>query len=112
TGIVASLVLAEPYKLFNVAKVLFRTKDIFLFITVRLQLDMSARSTLAISHDPTGFFRNERLRTCDDEHRKGSLEHLALKYQIFRSEGQEEEVAQGRQEVIWKIFDEYYAQLP
>ena len=112
TGIVASLVLAEPYKLFNVAKVLFRTKELFLFDTARLQLDMSAKSTLAISYDPTGFFRDERLRTCDDQHRKVSLENLALKYQLFRPDGEDEEVAKGRQEAIWKIFDEYYAQLP
>jgi hypothetical protein len=112
TGIVASAVLAEFYKLFDVAKVLFRTRELFLFATARLQLDMSARSTFAITHDRTGLFTNERLRTCDDEHRKGTLEHLALKYQLFRTNGEEEEVAKGRQEVIWKIFDDYYAQLP
>jgi hypothetical protein len=111
TGIVASVVLAEPYKLFNVAKVLFRTKELFLFDSARMQLDMSAKSLLAISHDPTGLFRNERLRSCDDEHRKGSLEHLALKYQLFRPDGESEELAKCRQEAIWKIFDDYYAQL-
>ncbi len=112
TGLVVSAVLAEPYKLFNVAKVLFRTKELFLFDTARLQLDMSAKSTLAICHDPTGMFRDERLRTCDDGHRKGSLEHLALKYQVFRPDGEEEEVAKDRQSVLWTIFDDYYAQLP
>jgi hypothetical protein len=112
TGIVASAVLAQPYKLFNVAKVLFRTRELFLFDTARLQLDMSARSTFAITHDPTRLFTNERLRTCDDEHRKNTLEHLALKYQVFRPDGEEEETAKERQEIIWKIFDDYYAQLP
>ena len=33
TAIVVSVVLAEPSKLFNVAEVLFRTKDFFLFDT-------------------------------------------------------------------------------
>jgi len=66
TGLVTSIVLAEPSKLFNVAKVLFRTKELFFFDTARMQLDMSAKSTLAISHDPIGLFKNERLRTCDD----------------------------------------------
>jgi hypothetical protein len=112
TGLVTSIVLAEPNKLFNIAKVLFRTKELFFFETGRLQLDMSAKSLFGISSDPTGLFTNERLRTCDDEHRKTNLEHLALKYQLFRSDDETEEVAKARQEAIWQIFDDYYAQLP
>jgi hypothetical protein len=87
TAIIASVVMAEPSKLFNVAKLLFRTKDLFFFDTARMQLDMTAKSAYAISHDPTGIFTNERIRTCDDKHRSGSLEHLALRYQVFASEG-------------------------
>ena len=112
TAIVVSAVLAEPSKLFDVAQVLFRTKDLFLFDTARMQLDMTAKSTYAISHDPTGLFRNERIATCDNKHRSGSLEHLALHYQVFTTEGEEEEIAKQRQEVIWKIFDDYYKKLP
>lgn len=112
TGLVTSIVLAEPGKLFNVAKVLFRTKELFFFDTGRLQLDMSARSLFGISSDRTGIFTNERLRTCDDEHRKTNLEHLALKYQLLRSDDETEEVVKARQEAIWQIFDDYYAQLP
>jgi len=112
TAIVASVVLAEPSKLFNVAKLLFRTKELFFFDTARMQLDMTAKSTYAISHDPTGIFRNERLQTCDDKHRSGSLENLALHYQVFATEGEGEDVAKQRQEVLWKIFDDYYKQLP
>jgi hypothetical protein len=112
TAIVASVVLSEPSKLFNVAKLLFQTKDLFFFDTARMQLDMSARSTYAISHDPTGIFRNERIQTCDDKHRSGSLEKAALHYQIFASEDQGEDVAKQRQEILWKIFDHYYKQLP
>ncbi|MCD6297732.1 MAG: ATP-binding protein [Deltaproteobacteria bacterium] len=112
TAIVASVVLAEPSKLFNVAKVLFRTKDLFFFDTARMQLDMTAKSTYAISYDPMGIFKNERLQTCDDKHRSSSLENLALHYQVFTTEGEGEEVVKHRQEVIWKIFDDYYKQLP
>jgi hypothetical protein len=43
TAIVASVVLAESPKLFNVAKLLFRTKELFFFDTARMQLDMSAK---------------------------------------------------------------------
>lgn len=112
TAIIVSVVLAEPSKLFNVAQVLIRTKDFFFFDTARMQLDMRAKSTYAISHDPTGIFRNERIATCDDTHRSNSLEQLALNYQIFAIEGEEETVAKQRQEILWKIFDDYYKQLP
>ncbi|WLA73364.1 hypothetical protein QIH77_42420 [Bradyrhizobium diazoefficiens] len=112
TGLVTSIVLAEPGKLFNVAKVLFRTKELFFFETGRLQLDKSAKSLFGISSDRTGLFTNERLLTCDDKHRKTNLEHLALNYQLFRSGDETEEVVKARQEAIWQIFDDYYAQLP
>lgn len=112
TAIVASIVLAEPAKLFNVAKVLFCTKDLFFYDTGRMQLDMSAKSLYAISHDPTGIFTNERLETCDDKHRSSSLENLALQYQLFITEGEREDVAKHRQEILWKIFDDYYERLP
>ncbi|WP_087877677.1 AVAST type 4 anti-phage nuclease Avs4 [Bradyrhizobium sp. ORS 285] len=112
TGLVTSIVLAEPNKLFNVAKVLFRTKELFLFETERWRLDMSARGLFAINSDRTGVYANERLRTCDDSHRKMNLEHLALKYQLFRSGDETEEVVGVRQEIIWRLFDDYYATLP
>ncbi|WP_456815324.1 AVAST type 4 anti-phage nuclease Avs4 [Bradyrhizobium sp. USDA 4508] len=112
TALVTSIVLAEPGKLFNVAKVLFRTKELFLFETGRMQLDASAKSLFGISADRTGIFTKERLETCDDEHRKTNLEHLALKYQLFRSGDETEEIVKARQEAIWQIFDDYYAKLP
>ena len=113
TAIVVSAVLAEPSKLFNVAKILFRTKDFFFFDSSRMQLDMThAKSVYSMVHDPTGIFRDERLRTCEDKHRNHSLENQALNYQLFATEDEGEEEAKNRQEVAWKILDEYYAKLP
>jgi hypothetical protein len=113
TAVVVSVVLAEPSKLFNVAKILFRTKDLFAFDLARLQLDMThAKVSYSIAHDPVGLFKDERLQTCEDKHRNHTLENQALNYQIFASEGDDEEVAKVRQEAIWKIFDEHYAGLP
>lgn len=112
TAVVASVVLAEPSNLFNVAKILFRTKDLFFFDMARMQLDMNAKSTYAISHDPGGIFKNERLQSCEDKHRTHSLENQALNYQIFATEGEGEKVAKKRQEILWQIFDEHYKQLP
>lgn len=112
TAIVVSVVLAQPSKLFDVAKSLFRTKEFFFFDLARMQLDRSAKNLYAISHDPMGLFTKERLSTCDDKHRLGSLEHLALHYQLFRSETEDEALAKERQETIWAILDEHYARLP
>jgi hypothetical protein len=112
TALIASVVLAEPSKLFNVAKVLFRTKRFFLFDLARMQHDLSARSLYGIGRDPTGTFQNERLNTCDDKHRASSLEHLALKYQLFRTEGEDEAQAERQQKAVWLILDEHYARLP
>src|SRR5258708_6170099 len=112
TALVTSAALAEPSKLFNVAKILFRTEDLFFFDTSRLQLDMTAKSTYAISHDPTGLFTNERIRSCEDKHRQVSLDHLALKYQLFRKGSENEELAKERQEAVWEILDGHYVRLP
>ncbi len=112
TAVVASVALAESSKLFDVALALFRTKEFFSFDLVRMQFDMTAKTQYAISHDPTGLFTNERLRTCDDKHRRGSLENLALNYQLFRNASEDEELSKKRQASIWGILDEYYARLP
>ncbi len=112
TAVVASVVLAQPSKLFNIAQILFRTKEFFFYDMARMQLDMTAKSTYSMSYDPDGLFQNERLATCDDKHRRNSLETLVLNYQLFVTEGEGKDVAKGRQEALWKIFDTYYAQLP
>lgn len=113
TAVVVSAVLAEPSKLFNIAKILFCNKDFFFFDSARMQLDMThAKFSYSMAHDPMGIFKNERLQTCEDKHRNHSLENQALNYQLFSTEGEGEDVAKGRQEVIWKIFDTYYAELP
>jgi hypothetical protein len=112
TAVVASVVLAEPIKLYNVAQILLRAKDLFFFDTGRVQLDMNAQNAYTICHDPGGLFKNERLKTCEDKHRSMSLEHLAFHYQLFKSEGEDEEEPKRRQEGVWKILDDHYAQLP
>ena len=111
TAVVASVALAESSKLFNVAQVLFRTKEFFFFDLARMRFDMTARSLYSLAHDPVGLHTNERLRTCDDAHRRSSLETLALQYQLFRSGTEDEELAERRQEAVWAILDEHYARL-
>ena len=115
TAVVVSVTLAHSSKLFNVAQVLFRTKEFFLYDTARMQLDLTAKNHFLIGYginERYRIFQDERIKTCEDKHRRISLENLALYYQIFANEGEGEEVAKRQQEVLWKIFDEYYAQLP
>jgi hypothetical protein len=113
TSVVASVVLSQPYKLFNVATILFRTKEFFFYDSGRMTLDLSS------SHFTfgTGFnfrhkvFEEERIKAAKDLHRKGSLEQLAFNYQFFKSEGESDEVAKERQQVMGRIFDDYYSKL-
>jgi hypothetical protein len=113
TAVVVSAVLAEPSKLFNVAKVLLRTKDLFSFDLARLLAERThAQFSYTMVHDPSGIFSGERQQTLKDKHRDRSLESQALNYQLFTEEGEAEGIAKTRQEAVWKILDEHYAKLP
>ena len=113
TAVVTSIVLAYPEKTFNVAEILFQTKDFFLYDTARFTIDLQQKSSLLMLMDSFGSnyknknYNEERLKACDDEHRKISLEHVALNYQLVN-----DEEAEKRQKVIWRIFDKYYHELP
>ncbi len=118
TAVVESIIFAEPAKLFNVAKILFRTKELFLYDTSRLLLEKSHKSQLLMlkaSYPSLGnyereFHDNERIKACDDEHRKLSLENLAFQYQFMKSEDNPD--FEKQREEIWRIWDEYYKKLP
>ena len=118
TAVVASIVSSYPEKAFNVAKILFQTKEFFLYDTSRLVLDQVQKGSLLMLKNNFGvnynnkIHKNERLKACDDKHRKWSLEHLFLNYQVFRSEETSEEEVEKRQKVLWKILDTYYKELP
>lgn len=118
SAVVTSIVLAYPEKTFNVAKILFQTKEFFLYDTSRLVLDQGQKGSLLMLKKNFGFdsrneiHEDERLKACDDKYRKWSLEHLFLNYQLFRSEKTSEEKAEKRQKVLWKILDNYYKELP
>ena len=115
TAVVASVVLAQPSKLFNIAKILFRTKEFFRYDTERFSLDQQAKSLYSIGYGLNynhQIFQDERIKTCENDHRKWALEHLALNYQLFRAKEETEEEAKDRQETIWNIFDKYYSELP
>lgn len=118
SAVVTSIVLAFPDKTFNVAKVLFQTKKFFLYETNRWILDQSKKSQLLMSKNNFGFnskneiYENERLKACDDKHRKWHLENLFLQYQVSKNENVTEDEAKARQEALWNILDNYYKKLP
>ncbi len=118
SAVVASIVLAYPEKTFNVAKILFRTKKFFLYDTSRLVLDQGQKSSLLMLKSSFGLnskneiHEDERLKACDDTHRKWALENLFLNYQFFRSKETNEEESENRQKVLWEILDDYYKELP
>ena len=118
TAVVTSVVLAQPSKLFNVAKILFQTKELFLYDTQRMMLEQMQKSQLLMFKNsfPSNYrnklYENERIKTCDKPHRKFALEHIALHYQVFMSEGESKSEFKERQKSIWTIFDKYYQELP
>jgi len=118
SSVVANVVLAFPEKAFNVAKVLFKTREFFLYDTSRLVLDQGQKASLLGLRNSFGVLpkneihESERMKACDDPHRKMTLEGLFLHYQIFKSEETSQEQANERQKVLWDILDNYYKDLP
>lgn len=115
SAVVTSIVLAFPDKTFNVAKVLFKTKEFILFDTGRYASDLMSKSLCSFMtglHFKNKLYEDERLNACDDKHRKQALEHLFLHYQLFRNEGVSEESANERQIILWGILDSYYQEFP
>jgi len=113
--VVASIVLAYPDKTFDVAKILFKTKEFILQDKTRLVSEYHTKSLYSMGYGlnyQNKIYEDERIKTYEDKHRKWSLEELFLNYQIFRSEEIGEEEAEKRQKELWNILDDYYSQLP
>jgi len=116
SAVVASVVLAYPDKTFNVAKILFKTKEFILQDKIRLVSELNnVKFLYSIGYGLNShhkFYQDERIKTCDDRHRKWSLEELFLYYQTLRSKEISEEEAKIRQDELWNILDDYYSKLP
>jgi hypothetical protein len=111
TALVTSIVLAYPEKTFNVAKILFKTKEFFKYDSNRVMLDYMV--TCPLGSDENGqLYQNERIESKKLKHRTWSLENLMVNYQFFRSKDTSEEEAEERQTAIWKIIDGYLKILP
>ncbi|HEY3300777.1 MAG TPA: AVAST type 4 anti-phage nuclease Avs4 [Methylophilaceae bacterium] len=115
SSVVTSVVLSFPDKTFNVACVLFSSREFISFDQTRVLSEPHAKSLYSIGngsnwHDKLHY--DERLKTCDDKHRNNSLESQFLTYQYFRSQDVSEDAANERRHVLWGILDAYYVRLP
>ncbi|QOG11919.1 AVAST type 4 anti-phage nuclease Avs4 [Arcobacter sp. FWKO B] len=115
SAIVASVVLANSDKAFNIAVILFKTKEFIQADFHRQIHEHSIKNLYGIGYGlnwQTQIFQDERLKTCEDKHRNSSLESLFLNYQMFRTSEISEEESEKRQKILWDILDNYYKQLP
>jgi len=111
SAIVTSIVLAYPDKTFNMAVILFKTKEFFYSDFSRQLSERDAKPFgYGINYNHK-LFEEERMKTCDDKHRKFHLENLFLHYQVFRNKGVSEAEVKNRQTILWQILDDYYAEL-
>lgn len=116
-AVVASIVCAFHEKTFNVAKILFRTKEFFFYDSSRMILDQTHKAQLTSLrsfsvNSMNQLHVNERISACDQKHRQYSLENIALQYQFFRTEEVSEDESEKRLKEIWKILDYHYENLP
>ncbi|QTA82765.1 p-loop domain-containing protein [Desulfonema limicola] len=115
SSVVTSIVLAYPEKTFNIAKILFRTKEFINHDTSRLISDKQAESLYSIGYGlnyKKDIHADERIKTCEDEHRKWTLEHQFLKYQLSKNMDTSDKEFSSRQNDLWEILDNYYQELP
>lgn len=116
SSVVTSVVLAYPEKTFDIAKILFRTREFIIHDTHRLVSEQSSKTLYSIGQNlgvsKNNIYDNERLSTCEDKHRKWNLESLCLNYQVFSIQDSGEDEAKKRQEILWGILDDYYNKLP
>lgn len=108
TAVVCSVVLAHPDKFFSVAKILFTTPEFYYNDAVRLASEDQAKSIYSIGRGMdyrTKHFEEERIKTCEEPHRKSCLEHLAIRYQFFSTEDISEDQAENRIKEMYNIID-------
>lgn len=118
TAVVTSVVMSQPYKLFNVAAILFRTKELFSYDKARHLQDLTRKSELVMFKEnfPQNFMtkihEDERIAAADDKHRQNELENIAVYYQFFKPEDVPEGEVDAMQKEVWQILDEHYGALP
>lgn len=109
SAIVASIVCAYPDKLYNIAKILFQTKEFFK-LDLHRKIKDSQHFELYSPYDEE-LLVNERKKSNKLKHREKSLEDIALYYQAFEIPNPIVDV-ETRQKELGGIWDKYYSDLP
>lgn len=112
SAVVTSVVLAYHNKLFNIANILLRTREFISYDYRRAYVYESETPFLYGGANMLDYkskiCTKERLSTIQENHRKSTLEAIALNFQYFRTEDISEEQANERQKIVEDILDIYY----
>lgn len=108
TSVVASVVVSQPDKLYNIAKILFNTWDVFHY-------DLRSKIKEQSSFNPARFnsdkmLKDEREKSNKLPHRTKSLEDIALYYQLCEKDCLGN--INVRRNELYKIWDSWYSNLP
>ncbi|MBV4357359.1 AVAST type 4 anti-phage nuclease Avs4 [Pinibacter aurantiacus] len=112
TAVVASVVLAYPEKLFEIALILFHQYLFFVYDNQRLIRENEVESIYSFwrGMDPhTKKFEDERIASCKEPHRRKTLESLVLESQFFRTGDVSQVQADRHKRAILDIIDKMYA---
>lgn len=113
-AIVCGIVNAYPNKTYEVAKLLFRTKEFFFFDKSRLSLDRTGKSLFSLGYGMNVKHRHhqdERLNSFDFKNRYNSLEDTFLSYLLVNDTALKEEEFKTRRDELYQILNEYYAEI-
>jgi hypothetical protein len=110
TSVVNSIILYNPNKYFSVAKILFKTIELFDYDVKRTSTYETEVKEIYSIPLINPVLANERLETCKDYHRELSLEHLIVTYYFVHDKLTDEQFKK-RKNLIEKIIDWHYNRL-
>lgn len=111
TAVVTSIVLAYPDNFFEIALILFKTLDLFMYDNIRWIQESEAKFLCAITPNKKHYLIQERLGECNQQFRKMNMEILIITYQFFRNEDISKEISKYRVESIQKLLDIHLEEL-
>lgn len=111
TSVVCSVILANPSRFYDVALILFKTIELFHQDTLRWSNESQAKLLYSIGYGIDKFkdilYADERMKTCEDKHRKLNLESLFLNYQLFGIKGFNDEQNSEFINKLYEIIDQH-----
>ncbi len=112
TSVVNSITLAFPDKFFDIALILFKTIELFIYDTNRSLRERETNTLYGLaSHITERYMVNERLNTINQKFRKNNLESLLLRYQLFSEEEIDDETFKQRLYSIQNVIDQHKKEL-